>query len=229
MLILGRTSSVLLLAGLAGCGQLMGSSTSAQRTDTVSEQPPALLAPAEPDVYRLPWTCGQTYDVTQGNHGDVCGEVGDHTGVQEYAWDFGLPLGTPVLASRAGTVTMASMASPPGSKCFDGCPYALGSTELATCCSVCIYEANRVNVTHSDGAVTAYAHFQSIVVKDGEKVAAGQLLGYSGTSGCSTGPHLHFQVMAGCPDGYCQSLPVTFDEAGIPECGDRVFSQNACS
>ncbi len=35
--------------------------------------------------------------------------------------------------------------------------------------------------------------------------------------------------MFGCPDGYCQSLPMTFDDAGIPACGDKPVSQNACN
>jgi murein DD-endopeptidase MepM/ murein hydrolase activator NlpD len=190
--------------------------------------PPALLPAADPDAYRLPWTCGQTYPVTQGNHGDICGVRGDHVGVQEYAWDFGLPRGTPVRSARAGWVTLAVMLSPPGSPCFDGCPYPLDSPTQVACCALCLYSANRVNVLHEDGAISTYAHLDSIVVEEGQPVAAGELLGYSGTSGCSTGPHLHFQVMAGCDEGYCQSLPLTFDEAGIPACGDRVMSQNHC-
>jgi murein DD-endopeptidase MepM/ murein hydrolase activator NlpD len=190
--------------------------------------PPALLPAPDVDAYRLPWTCGQTYPVNQGNHGDICGVVGDHLGVQEFAWDFGLPRHTPVRATRTGVVTLAAMFSPPGSICFDGCPYQLGSVEQVACCAVCLYSANRVNVLHDDGAISTYAHFDQITVHEGEVVAAGDILGYSGTSGCSTGPHLHFQVMAGCKDGYCQSLPLTFDEAGIPACGDQVMSQNHC-
>jgi murein DD-endopeptidase MepM/ murein hydrolase activator NlpD len=84
-------------------------------------------------------------------------------------------------------------------------------------------------VRHEDGAISTYAHFDELAVHEGQTVRAGELLGYSGTSGCSTGPHLHFQVMAGCERGYCQSLPLTFDEAGIPVCGDKPMSQNSCS
>jgi murein DD-endopeptidase MepM/ murein hydrolase activator NlpD len=190
--------------------------------------PPALLPAADPDAYRLPWSCGETYGVTQGNHGDICGVLGDHVGVQEYAWDFGLPKGTPVRAARAGVVTLAATLSPPGSPCFDGCPYAFGSADQVACCALCLYSANRVNVRHDDGAISTYAHLALVGVREGQRVAAGDVLGLSGTSGCSTGPHLHFQVMAGCDEGYCQSLPLTFDEAGIPACGDQVMSQNRC-
>jgi murein DD-endopeptidase MepM/ murein hydrolase activator NlpD len=196
--------------------------------DSVSEAPPALLPPASPDAYRLPWACGKTYPVTQGNHGDICGVHGDHVGVQEFAWDFGLPMGTPVLATRAGVVTLAATLSPPGSSCHDGCPFRFASPEQIACCAICLYAANRVNVLHDDGAISTYAHLDQVVVPEGQRVRAGELLGYSGTSGCSTGPHLHFQVMAGCDEGFCQSLPLTFDEAGIPACGDQVMSQNSC-
>jgi murein DD-endopeptidase MepM/ murein hydrolase activator NlpD len=191
--------------------------------------PIAGLPAASSEAYRLPWGCGETYWVNQGNDGDICGVKGDHTGVQEYAWDFGLPRRTPVLAARAGVVTLAITPSPKGSRCFDGCPYAYGSTDQKTCCNDCLTAANRVNLRHENGAVSTYAHFDEIVVREGQTVRAGELLGFSGTSGCSTGPHLHFQVMGGCDRGYCQSLPLTFDEAGIPKCGEQVTSQNACT
>ena len=55
---------------------------------------------------------------------------------------------------------------------------------------------NRVFIDHGNGIVTKYAHMYpgSIVVKVGDKVVQGQKLGMVGTSGNSTGPHLHFQV-----------------------------------
>ena len=87
------------------------------------------LPPAEPNVWRLPWTCGHVYAVTQGNHGDICGILGNHIGVEEFAWDFGLPMRTPVLAARAGVVTLAATYSPAGSQCHDGCPGSLDSAD----------------------------------------------------------------------------------------------------
>jgi murein DD-endopeptidase MepM/ murein hydrolase activator NlpD len=226
---------MLLTLGTAGCGYEMPAAASSD--PPVDRRPngalrPLLpvtpLGPPAPDVYRLPWACGEVYPVNQGNHGDICGVHGDHVGVQEYAWDFGMPARTAVLASRAGVVTLAITPSPPGSRCHDGCPFAFGSSEHQTCCSACLAAANRVNVRHEDGAISTYAHFDELAVVAGQTVRAGQLLGYSGTSGCSTGPHLHFQVMAGCERGYCQSLPMTFDEVGIPVCGDHATSQNDC-
>jgi murein DD-endopeptidase MepM/ murein hydrolase activator NlpD len=189
-----------------------------------------LGAPA-PDGYRLPWPCGQSYVVTQGNKGDECGILGNHLGIESYAWDFGLPLKTPVLAVRAGVITLAATYSPPGSECYNGCPNDKGGSDLEQqgCCSRCLYSANRVNMEHADGMISSYSHLSEVLVQEGQEVAAGQLLGYSGTSGCSTGPHLHFQIMSGCERGYCQSLPLAFDEVGSPACGDKPVSQNACS
>lgn len=218
---------VLLAIGLAGCGGYDDPTLrrSAASTGGVEAPPP----PAAPDAYRLPWSCGHVYVVTQGNDGDECGILGNHLGIEEYAWDFGLPMRTPVLAARAGTVTLAETPSPPGSQCYKGCPGPGGADlEQQTCCAACLFSANKVNVQHEDGIISSYSHLDEVVVHVGDKVAAGDLLGYSGTSGCSTGPHLHFQIMAGCSRGYCQSLPMKFDDAGIPGCGDKAISQNAC-
>ena len=85
-----------------------------------------------------------------------------------------------------------------------------------------------MNVQHDDGVVSPIRTSTKLVVAEGQKVGAGDLLGYSGTSGCSTGPHLHFQVMQSCPTGYCQSLPMTFEDAGDPACGEKAISQNTC-
>jgi murein DD-endopeptidase MepM/ murein hydrolase activator NlpD len=224
------------LALVAGCGAdqpgASGSTaglSSTGTTDPVQASAPTQTLPPDPSGWRLPWSCGVTLPVNQGNNGDQCGVIGDHIGIQDYAWDFGLPMRTPVLASRPGIVTFAATYSPPGSECHSGCPYAWGSDDEILCCARCLYSANRVNVEHDDKTISSYSHFDEVVVQVGQHVEAGDLLGYSGTSGCSTGPHLHFQVMTGCSTGYCQSVPVSFDEAGVPACGDQVTSQNACN
>ena len=230
---------LLLVISLAGCGvgdptatggTGAGLETAGAKTDNPSSTSSGQQTlPPNPSGWRLPWACGVTLPVNQGNNGDQCGVIGDHIGIQDYAWDFGLPMRTPVLASRPGVVTFAATYSPPGSECHDGCPYAWGSDHEIECCARCLYSANRVNLEHDDRSISSYSHFDEVVVQVGQQVQAGDLLGYSGTSGCSTGPHLHFQVMFGCNTGYCQSVPITFDDAGVPACGDRVTSQNACN
>lgn len=81
--------------------------------------------------------------------------------------DLAAPAGTPVRAAAAGTVS------------FSGRRGAAG---------------NLVELRHADGTTTRYAHLQSMRVAVGETVAAGQVLGAVGSTGRSTGPHLHFAV-----------------------------------
>jgi murein DD-endopeptidase MepM/ murein hydrolase activator NlpD len=53
---------------------------------------------------------------------------------------------------------------------------------------------NLVRVSHGNGYETRYAHFNAFAVGCGEPVAQGQLIGYCGTTGWSTGPHLHYEI-----------------------------------
>ena len=56
--------------------------------------------------------------------------------------------------------------------------------------------SNTVTIDHGDGMITSYGHLykDTITVRAGDKVEQGQVIGLSGSSGCSTGPHLHFQM-----------------------------------
>ena len=82
--------------------------------------------------------------------------------------DYALYLGTPVLAAMDGKVSrIAELRSGYGT---------------------------HVIVDHGGGLQTIYAHLSRVTVEFGETVREGQLLGYSGNTGNSTGPHLHFEV-----------------------------------
>jgi murein DD-endopeptidase MepM/ murein hydrolase activator NlpD len=80
--------------------------------------------------------------------------------------------GAPIAAAKGGTVSFAG-----------GNP----------CCSYGYY----VVVDHGDGFQTLYAHLSGVAVGEGQYVEAGQLIGYGGTTGYSTGDHLHFEVHYG--------------------------------
>jgi murein DD-endopeptidase MepM/ murein hydrolase activator NlpD len=81
--------------------------------------------------------------------------------------DLGAASGTPILAAAAGTVIYAGW--------MDG-------------------YGNFVIIDHGGGIATAYGHQSSIAVTDGQSVTQGQVIGYVGSTGHSTGPHLHFEV-----------------------------------
>jgi murein DD-endopeptidase MepM/ murein hydrolase activator NlpD len=81
--------------------------------------------------------------------------------------DLAVPVGTPVVAAAAGTVIVAGW--------FGG-------------------YGNLVVVDHGNGFATAYGHNTSVTVGVGQLVAQGQLISYSGSTGHSTGPHVHFEV-----------------------------------
>jgi murein DD-endopeptidase MepM/ murein hydrolase activator NlpD len=81
--------------------------------------------------------------------------------------DFGAPMGAPILAAAGGTVAFAARHGGHG---------------------------NYVKLNHSKELSTAYAHLSRFAVRPGQKVAQGQVIGYVGSTGISTGPHLHYEV-----------------------------------
>ena len=81
--------------------------------------------------------------------------------------DIGTPMNTPILAAKSGTVTWASWNGGYG---------------------------HCVIIYHGQGNSTLYGHLNSYSCKVGDTVSQGDLIAYSGTSGNSTGPHLHFGI-----------------------------------
>ena len=95
----------------------------------------------------------------------ILGYTKKHTGT-----DFAAPLGTPIMASGSGTITRAKW-------CGGG--------------------GNCIKIKHNSTYETVYAHMKSFAkgMKPGKKVKQGQIIGYVGSTGMSTGPHLHYEVI----------------------------------
>lgn len=81
--------------------------------------------------------------------------------------DFGVAYGSPIVASTDGTVAFAGWHGGHG---------------------------KYVKLNHGGGLATGYAHMSRIVAKPGQRVSQGQVIGYVGSTGMSTGPHLHYEV-----------------------------------
>ncbi|WP_049569642.1 M23 family metallopeptidase, partial [Streptomyces sp. SBT349] len=73
---------------------------------------------------------------------------------------------------------------------------AIGAGEVVTAGTGGSY-GNEVVIRHDDGHYSQYAHLSSISVTVGQTVSAGDQIGLSGSTGNSTGPHLHFEVRTG--------------------------------
>ena len=95
--------------------------------------------------------------------------------------DFAAPTGTPVGAAGPGRVSSAGWSSYGG--------------------------GNEIHIDHPNGLQTWYAHLSSFAVKMGDMVRAGQLIGQVGSTGNSTGPHLHYMVLNGGWPSYVNPAP----------------------
>ena len=103
-----------------------------------------------------------------------------HTGQLNNSIDFIVPEGTGIYAAADGIVFAIkddSKVGGPYPKYWD--------------------DGNYIEIKHSNGEFTRYEHlkFKGVIVKVGEKVKQGQLIGYSGHTGFANNPHLHFEVM----------------------------------
>ncbi len=117
----------------------------------------------------IKWTMPCSYRLLSSPYGyrvhPITGKWKFHSGV-----DLAGPQGTPIVATRDGTVTMAKTGYNGGN-------------------------GNYVTINHGDGFSSSYLHMlENLQVRVGQKVKAGQVIGYMGSTGMSTGPHLHFTI-----------------------------------
>ena len=156
-------------------------------------------------VYQLPYAAADSYRVLQGYGAPL-----SHTGLEYWTVDFDMPVGTPVYAARDGVVVR--LREKHDRACWE---------------PRCGRYANFVVVLHDDMTTGEYYHLRQhgVVVDVGQRVAQGALLGYSGNTGKSTMPHLHFGVYRASSWGRTESVPVRFlTDNGIlqrPESGRR--------
>ncbi len=162
-------------------------------------------------LYKLPFPEGTSYTVSRTTeHG---------AGDGYYAIDFAMSMSSEIVATRAGTVTHSTEYFP-----NDNCPYPN--------CDDCLNDVNRVVIDHGDGESTLYLHLteNGSLVTVGQYVEQGEVIGYSGNSGCSSGPHLHFQVQETGSSWWEQSVQAYFDDVatdcGILQSGETYTSGN---
>jgi len=127
-------------------------------------------------LYRMPYLDGRKFTVTQAPGGPI---TTHNTPENQYAIDFSMPEGTLILAARDGVVVDIEDS------------HTEGGTDVRL-----LTQANDVRILHSDGTIASYAHLMpsGVAVKIGQAVKSGEIIGYSGSTGFSSGPHLHFAV-----------------------------------
>jgi murein DD-endopeptidase MepM/ murein hydrolase activator NlpD len=157
-------------------------------------------------VYSLPYAEGRGFLVSQADDGAF-----SHSGPERHAIDWKMPEGTPVLATRDGVVV--------GTK--DDSEIGGPNRRFET-------SANYILIQHSDGTIGNYAHLKKHGVKVGmgQKVATGAVIGLSGNTGFSSGPHLHFSVFKTRDGRQRESIPIRFktgNAAGETLASGRIY------
>ena len=140
--------------------------------------------------YQLPFAEGEHFPLVQGFGGGY-----SHRGASRYAVDFAMPVGSKVHAARSGVVVQTVAHHDRGG----------ASRRYARF-------ANYIVILHADGTTGEYLHLMKdgVMVNVGVQVEAGDLIGYSGNTGFSSLPHLHFAVYRPKPMGEFESLPFNF-------------------
>jgi len=147
-------------------------------------------------IYRFPYEKDSRVRVSQGFNGTVT-----HNGRSKYAVDFAMNVGTKIYAARAGTVVKVKQDSKKGG--FDRKFSAHG---------------NYVTIEHDDSTFATYYHLKhnGATVRVGNDVRKGSLIAYSGNTGYSSGPHLHFAVFKANSESSTQTIKIKFlSENGV--------------
>ena len=155
-------------ASIATPGAMPGAMTGMQETPHAHPMPSTTLDPAMlgPQVGDAPRFIVPTAGRASSGYGERIDPI-NHTSQLHPGFDLAAPAGTRVNAAAAGEVVHAGPAGTYG---------------------------NLVTIRHADGFETRYAHLSKVDVKKGDKVVPGQDVGAVGSTGHSTGNHLHFEI-----------------------------------
>lgn len=145
--------------------------------------------------YGIPFQRKKAYRLIQGFNG----EYSHQEPASRFALDFAMPIGEKICAAREGIVVKVKVDSREGGPA----PKYKGKD-------------NHVVILHDDGTLAYYVHldYEGALVKEGEQVRKGQELGFSGHTGYSTRPHLHFVIRQPTPEG---PIAIPFRFAEYPE------------
>ena len=100
--------------------------------------------------------------------GSISSRFGSRTSGTHTGLDICGPTGTPIRAAASGTVSYVNYSN--------------------------VSYGNCIKISHGNGVETLYAHLSNIYVVEGQGVSAGELIGTMGSTGNSTGPHLHLEI-----------------------------------
>ena len=133
---------------------------------------PRLVSPALPPLNRPETYLPKVTPIFEGYiwpaQGTLTSGYGWRWGRMHAGIDIAAAIGTPIFAAASGVVTYAG---------WDDSGYG-----------------NLVEIKHPDGSITLYAHNNRILVREGQQVEVGQQISEMGSTGNSTGPHLHFEI-----------------------------------
>ena len=113
-------------------------------------------------------------------------------------------------------------------RAYDGCETKGYYNTQTNQCNQCGYSyGNHIIIEHADGNYTVYAHMakNTLTVKTGDTVKQGQIIGEMGSSGCSTGTHLHFGIFVGAYSNDKAVDPLTYFDLNNPRPSSKASSK----